>query len=297
MMSEMDNMKIIFSIAVHESRECVLDMCRNISYFVPNSKIILHCARGFDLLIPDELKNAVIINPERFISGFMDGTLTLIHLSNLFFALDEDIGFDYFCPFGSNQLFVKHGFESYISNYDSSLTADLSNLDSQIKIFRRDRYTQKIISSNSYHKSAPEGCFYRGDLVREALQREDVRQWFIDSKQYYSTKYSLAIRKIIRQVIRIFRLAKLEIFMPSCLARFGYATEEVVLPSLFSGQKKGEKTCFIPWDRASLSITKADIDKIVKEETSLYSVKRVERNIDDIIRQYIRVEVGNNYER
>jgi len=295
-MSEVDNMKILFSIAVHESKECVSDMCRNIVYFVPNSIIVLHCAHDFSLTIPDDLKNSVVINPESFTSGFMDGTLTLVHLSNLYFSLEEDIKFDYFCPFGSNQLFVKHGFASYISNYDSPLTTDLSNLDSQSKIFKRDRYTQKIISSNSFFKSAPEGCFYRGDLVREALKRDDVTQWFNKSKQYYLTKNSLAIRKAIRQIIRVFRLAKLDIFIPSYLARFGYATEEIVLPSLFSGKRKGQKTCFIPWDRTSIAITKADIDKIIKEENFLYSVKRVERNIEDTIRQYIRVEIGNNYE-
>ncbi|WP_425653315.1 hypothetical protein ACPSLZ_14865 [Vibrio campbellii] len=289
-------MKNLFSIAVHESPDCVIDMCRNIIYFVPESIIVLHYKKGFNCSIPSDLQEFVHVNDHQYATGFMDGSLTIVHLSNLYFIIDKKIDFDYFSPFGSNQLFVKCGFSKYVMQFDSSLVSNFSESDSQRIVFNKDKELQNLSPNTRFLKSAPEGTFYRADLVKEFLLKSEVKAWFDSNQANYLSDKSLIFRSLIRQVIRGLRFLNLAMLIPSKLAKYGYASEEIFFPSFFSGNNCGDKTCFIPWDRESLFVTKDDVATLSQEESVFYSVKRIERKANDKVRLFIKDIIGNNYE-
>lgn len=111
-------MSVLFSIAVHENQDCVHDMIENILWFCPESTIILHIAKGFDFTLEPKFNASVHINKLQYYTGFIDGTLVYVHLSNYRYATRINLNFSTFVPFGSNQMFIKKGFESYVNNFD-----------------------------------------------------------------------------------------------------------------------------------------------------------------------------------
>lgn len=289
-------MKVLFSIPVHESESCVIDMCMNIIHFVPGSIIILHCQNGFEVSIPSDLSGVVYLNPTGYETGFMDGSLSVVHLSNLYYSLEIKLEFDYFCPFGSNQMFVRTGFSNYISKYSCSATDNMSDNDSQTVIFSKDRALNRVLAGKTILKSAPEGTFYHKDNVLNALRDPLLINWFSFIEKHYHSKFSLITRKFYRQLVRMMRLLKISFLIPPFIARFGYASEEILLPTLLSSKKLGKKTCYIPWGRDSLSVKIDDVLSVHNSNENYFSVKRVDRFYDDEVRTYIREITGHKYE-
>lgn len=55
------------------------------------------------------------------------------------------------------------------------------------------------------------------------------------------------------------------------------------------------KFCFIPWEKQDINVDINDIKRIFEPGLDFYSVKRVERELNDPVRTFIRVGLGHNY--
>ncbi|MBN8133421.1 hypothetical protein [Vibrio vulnificus] len=284
---------ILFSVAVHEDVEIVYDIISNISAMEPNSIVVFHCS-AFMSEVPnlDNFPNAYINNMSSY-TGYMDGSLLYVHLSNFRYAVDLGLKFDYFAPFGSNQMLVKSGLYEYISGAESNLSDKLNEQDIQVRSALLDSALMDISLRSAIKKGAPEGTFYSFDLIRTMYRTLSEKKWFqFDSKYIYGTNLGYKIRKLIcgwkSLMRRVFGDGLSIHLIPKSIIRWTYATEEVYFPTCCFRENKRvlPKYCYIAWKNENLLASVDDI-KNARASRHYYAVKRVERDILDPVRKYI----------
>lgn len=289
--------KVLFSIAVHERSDVVVDMLNNINRFVPDCLVVLHVANNLEIFLEDNLRKNVFINSCKIKTGFMDGTLFFVHSENVRFACKNKLQFDYVCFFGSNQLFVKYGFSNYLINnhISSSRPSNISELDPQIILAKSDTFLSKMLPNYALKKCSPEGSVYRTSNIVTELQK------FWSDETYnrilrvvYQTNSGFVLRKIFRNYSRLVRKYCpffIDFLVPKHIRFFTYASEEVYFPTMSKNEGSYINSyCFIPWSRSTLNVTISDI-KIINESDDykgIFSVKRVNREYNDPVREYIR---------
>lgn len=269
-------MQIMFSILIHEKLEVVLDQIINYRFFNPESGIVLHFSAGFDYenssITRDEFEETVknvgnvFINPESIRTGLFD--IIQAHLLN-FEYIEKICTFDYFALGASNELFIKHGVYQSMRNFDCGIgyMKVYKNMEwTQGRKAQEDRALQKIlqdVGGNEIIGSQVEGTFFKKSLFHEICK--------IINKNYDYKSMDVP-----------------------------YAREEMYFSTIIWNLKKGGKEIrihengmftYIPWER-DLKIESDDIKRLWKETSSLFSVKRVSRELNDYIRIYIREKAG-----
>ena len=266
---------IVFSIPIHEKFEVVLDQIINFFHFNPHCAIVYHISQGFNYktsqLSREEFNKAidkignVYINPESVRTGGAD--IIQAHLSN-FKYITSVADFDYFSMCSSNELFIKTGLIEYvndndcgiefldvISKKDSEWESGLKGLnDNELKGYL-SRY-----GVDKFYGSHVEGSFYRKDLFLEIV-------------------------------------CEIESFYDYLKMTFAYPREEVYFSTVawIINQKKHKlkilENGLFSWSRwhslLDLKIWVWDIGRLEKQ-IGVYSVKRVDRDINANLRMYIR---------
>lgn len=126
--AEMKMYDIVFSIPVHEKLDVVLDQIYNINFFNKNCAVVLHISQTFNyegsLLTREKFDKIVAqlgnvyINPDSLRTGAFD--IIQAHISN-FYYMNQTEDFLYFSMLSSNELFIKPGLFSHISDYDCGI--------------------------------------------------------------------------------------------------------------------------------------------------------------------------------
>ncbi|WP_163922334.1 hypothetical protein [Photobacterium sp. Alg240-V54] len=285
-------MSILFSIAVHEDEMSIIDLIDNINYYCKDCYIVLHLSKQSKLNLNIEHTN-LFINKNQFITGYADGTLSFVHYSNYQYANKNKLKYEYFIPFGSNQLFIKEGVEKYILGYDKSYIPNVSNDNYQLSIYRKDSVMIELLGLN-ISKSAPEGTFYKKQLIEDFVKNKKVERYFLDSEWLYKKNVGLKIRKVFCFTSKLFYKLDIIKYLPSFIARYSYASEELLFPSIISSGLTKDRFCYIPWHKKDLSVTIDEINECLSNGKYL-SVKRIERSYDDPVRKYIREVLSDNY--
>ena len=293
-MSKGRNVRLLFSIAVHESTSSVYDLIQNIKYFCVEPIIILHVSKVSNLFLDINKFENVYINDVSLITGFADGTLTFVHKENFFFAEKLKLNYEYFIPFGSNELFIKHGVEQYIDGTEKSYSPPPSENNYHYLISKQDKAVKTLIG-DVFFKSAPEGTFYHKKLLTLFFNDQYVKAFFEKNNWIYKTFFGYRVRVISCLISKVFYKLKVTVLLPSIIARYSYASEEIIFPSINSSLNCKDKFCFIPWERESIKVSISDIEDILNTCDKYFSVKRVERDFNDSVRSYIRHNLGNNY--
>ena len=103
----------IYSLPAHEKPDVLIDQINNINRFNQQFSvlIVLHLSKRFNLS-DEQVKEIaeqpnVLINPERIITGFMDGSLFEAHLSNINHIYSLKINFRHFIFLASNMMFIR----------------------------------------------------------------------------------------------------------------------------------------------------------------------------------------------
>lgn len=290
-------MKIAISLPVHENAEVVIDQINNIRFFVPESIIILHVSKEFadwgDYNIKDfEKIDNVLVNPIRFSTSYSTGILVSLHLSNFEF-ISENQNFDYFNLHSSNELFFKSGLACYLRTFEAGFfTTLIDNKTTLIngKAALKDPLLKRInfeLGRNAIFKSQIEGSFYKKSIFSSIVNV---------IKNYSSKKIPLAF--LFRHDSTTSR------YLQSYLRKFFfqghlYAKEEVYFPTIGANFARalGTPYSYMNW-KNSLNLSKEELDNLMandgprtlngRQYLEFFSVKRVNRVIDDPIRQYIR---------
>lgn len=271
-------LKLVFSIPIHERLEAVVDQIVNIQSLNSDAGIVLHLSLGYsdansDLSLSDfeqllaNFEN-VYINPNRVRTGNYD--IIQAHIAN-FNYIKNIFDFEYFCMCASNELFVKPGLYDYISTYDCGL--DYNDVDKNVKWYagrqaKTDEALKSMMASVQTTKvvgSQIEGTFYRKNLFE----------------------------KIVKVIIEHYNYQAMDV---------AYAREEVYFSTIFWALNKADEYrvlkqgmfTFCPWERQfTMNVRLKEVQEIIcNGKIHLYSVKRVDRKINDCIRAYVRQLYG-----
>jgi hypothetical protein len=265
---------------VHENNDVIRITIDNVRSYIQNFTIVLHVSEtfaDFDWSIRD-LPN-VLINPIRQ-QTLVWGNFLGIHLSNHRHAVASGIKYSRFCILHTTEMFVKHGLESSISNHSHALWYNRSTMP------RNTEWPQLQIATES-------GMFY-GIFPNDS--------WYIGC-QIEGTWYSIELMEKIYNLV-----SNKKPWMLS--SKITWPLEEVAFPSLanfFSNDGEyGNPYCayFLPDRPTSID----DVDNVIFDQpvklwmpngwlkpnppiltssVDKYSVKRIDRNSNDAVRQYI----------
>ena len=254
--------RIAFSLLVHEKPLVILDQIVNILTFNPNSIVVLHfnpnfrnndCLNHKELIALLENEDRVIVNPHPVnvsIDNIIQG-----HLSN--YHCVENLEFDYFYLIASNELFVCHGAEDFVEKFDYGCFHNKNNDWVYFEKMSSDESLANILcqsSNQGYYLSQVEGSFY--------------------SKAIFSSMVGLIEKNFDYKNQKVV-----------------YPREEIYFSSITGKMYQNLKRyngclCFINWKRG-LFVSIKDVKKVIGSD-SLFSVKRVDRQIDNYLREYIR---------
>lgn len=287
---------IVISLLVHEQPLVVIDQLQNIKKFVPNSITIVHINRCFSgdprLIIEYAIDSSVLINENFLAVGWAD--LIQAHNSNFRYA-KQQLGqaFDKFCLHASNDLFVRSGVESYINSHHCGVNTFVTHKDMQWTPRRRAEHDDQLrdmlnyVGSDSICCSQPEGTFYDVTLFEEINRVIDL--FFVRDKiKSYQTKNDNDHNNTL--------YAREEVYYPTLAKQL---STQITFPYVFSE--------VMSWPRVSIDNNLIDqvrnittpaeycLERRLFEKQQqlydrdfLFGVKRIQRKIDDPVREYVR---------
>jgi hypothetical protein len=296
----------IYSLPAHEKIEVLVDQINNTNKF--NSRfsirIVLHLSQRFVLSTSEiEILSAlpnVLINPERLLTGFMDGSLYEAHLSNISFVYSQQIEFGHIIFLASNLMFVKQM---------AILKSDFIG-SSHDAILHKGWYQgwMAIRDSNINHFHLY-GCQIEGLFISKAL----LDKMFpylkkISYKQLFTNSDVVKRNSFWAKVFRQFRKKRFSKWVKTDyplkpkrwlsfgifpFARIAYATEEVYFSTIARLFEKefifsGKEISFQDWKNSNIVTVESITWLRESGQTDYVCTKRVDRIYDDPIRTYIR---------
>jgi glycosyltransferase involved in cell wall biosynthesis len=268
----------IFACLVHESRECVIDLVRNLSYLDPSSLILLYNGgkdtRLLDQSFPFE-RYGVVLHPRPRQLAW--GKLHDFALDCMKFALDN-YPFDTLTIVDSDQLAARADYSDYLAQF----LVDESDIG---------------LLGNSPGPQPPNtqvgpaaAAFREIDLWRPFLRRfRGGEQKFVHWTFWPSTVFTAdAARDLIelfakdRQLKDLMRRTRI------------WATEEVIFPTLVAllGYRVAANPCSYEYVRYRQPCTVRELETALARP-DVYWIHPVPRQYGDILRQHIRTRFNH----
>jgi hypothetical protein len=297
--------KIAISLPIHENIAVVLDQIDNIRYFVPNSIIVIHVSKQFTGWKGHETSDLerfdnVTVNPIRMGTSLGLGVQCDIHLSN-FKHVREIENIDYFNLHSSNELFVTHGMDAYVRDFDAGF------------------FNNKVFESES-KGWAPGKCALMDRVLLDMMYEQGIGHMLVSQIEgsFYKSDVFERVFGVIRnaggnvsginRIIGNSTLQRIPHFNGVFQKAYNrarpnrplYPKEEVYFPTVASkfSNKVGYPYCYANW-RRNLLLSTDEIDACISGEMSkstevekasemrFFTVKRVPRVMDDPIRAYV----------
>lgn len=168
----MENKKILFNIAVHESIDAVNDLIDSILWSYEYSYVVLHVNANWNDFDEKKLKylnDKVFVNNTRFpLEKFYGLGGILILNINYFNTLNID--YDYVVLASSNELYVKKIDIKYIesSKFGSEYYPIPQDYDER-KFIKISKELEKISSSNGMYHGFFEGTFFEKNIANQMV--------------------------------------------------------------------------------------------------------------------------------
>ncbi|MFN5362273.1 MAG: hypothetical protein ACK5B4_04280 [Bacteroidota bacterium] len=296
----------VYSLPAHEKPQVLIDQIQNLNKFNKHFSvlIVIHLSQRFNLTDEDLQSIAsqpnVLLNPERLITGFMDGSLYEAHLSNISFLYSNQIQFSHIIFIASNMMFVRKM---------KKITSDFIGSSHDAVTHRGWFQAWMAVRDNNINKFQLYGCQIEGLFISKKLLNKMLpylksishKALFIDPD---SLKRKTFYVKLIRQ-LRKYRFKKWVktnyplkpiryfTFSHFFFARIAYATEEVYFSTIARLFEKeftfhGKEISFQDWENSNI-VTVQSINWLRSDDNKDYvCTKRVDRIYDDPIRKYIR---------
>ena len=273
-----------------DPNEVIADNLANIAKFVPSATVVLHANEAFtrfDAARFKEMTN-VVVNPRRW--NFSHGFSQLaIVLSSYLYARNLDIDFDYVTITHSGEMFVKHGVFDYMSQHEFGIwnpPGTLSSLNGwpAYEFVRREPMQEALrtlFDASDMHQYAAghiEGSFY-------------TRELFDRMYQEFCARFSMITMHSIPVFIE-------ELLLPTFafhLSRTKTPAHPINAILLHKGHAPLDSMDMVERIRNNEMIPGVWSPSMFKpaielfDSTHIYTVKRVNRVIDDPVRQAIRM--------
>jgi hypothetical protein len=119
-----DKLRLLFIVPCHENNECLLDTISNIKKFNSNDEVFI-CIKintTFEDFNPELflLENVVTFSDKFGNHAKKHGSQFMSIINSYKFAKSQFGEFDYVTIFHTSQLFIKHGYSTYIRDFDTS---------------------------------------------------------------------------------------------------------------------------------------------------------------------------------
>jgi hypothetical protein len=257
-------MDIVYSLTVHESPECVLDLIKNIIFFNKDLKIciVIHTNNVMYEELKDLKLTNIFINPSHFDKKLANVTIFKAHIENFLFSKQLDIYFKYFIPIASNCYFHKE--------------LKLEYIETLLKKF------EPAIKGTDYNNGWDWWpSIFKNKKIIEILNQEKCVDLFISEHEGQVHTYD-SISYISDTIIKYNIFENVE--MPDTVfEEFMFST----LYARFTG-KKVVNICKMFWD---LPLFRPNVQHI--EDSDKPMVKRVLRNFYDDVRIHFRNKTNN----
>lgn len=287
---------IIFSILAHQGKDVLFDQLINFKKFCPGSNFVVHINKNSELFLQ---KNKII---ESLPSNCHVNKVSLkvdrhdiiqAHIENFRYC-ERVFGkiVSHFCIHASNDMMVRSGLESYIFSHECGVH-QLKNYEEMPHWtpYIRSKFDPQFVEMCKYvgakdtFGSQPEGTFYKTELFEEMcnivekyFDREKISSYMTKDKE--DTNNTLYARE--------------ELYFPTLASKL---SNNIAYPYLYSevvaAQRKitpqlinSIRNCSISQDDCLEMHRFKEIQIYDKE--NLYAVKRVSRNMNDNLRQFIR---------
>jgi hypothetical protein len=174
-------LQLAFSLPVHEDNLVVTNQLKNIFKYNPGCTVVLHVSKlfvDFDRQYFQSMPG-VVINPHRyrlFHDGrvFLHGTgLLLSHCSNFCYLQEIGLSFDTFCLISSNEMFVREGLADYVNQVKNGFQAVRFDLKQDWHVFSRriDQHPSlsallDSLDTNIVYGGQTEGQFFEKTLFQ-----------------------------------------------------------------------------------------------------------------------------------
>lgn len=311
--------RVAISVPVHEKPEILRDQALNFGYFFPEALLIIHVSKSsndsYESFIDatDGLSN-VVFNPDRTVTRWGDALGP--NFRNIRFALTELEGIDYVTFASSTDMMVKRGVFNYITKTNLAFN-HLSIVESSSKspIVQEcflDKSFQSLLNElgiDYANYSQIEGSFYSSSLMQQILpiieRHFDV--YSCDAK-YFREEFAFStIAKFINNnnlkssvgfpyTLRgMFAYNWARSFENHCqiinpLSRIAARILRIAYPSFW---KLSTLTRSLQYDFDNLRFF-AKCNNIEQfKPSSIYSIKRVNPDLNDPIRCYLRSQILN----
>jgi len=272
-----DSSKLLFSIPVHENQNIINNQIENILNFNPNSKIILHINKNFNIFNKDYTSyKDVYINSKRFNYSFAKGLLW-IHINNFLEAINLNIDFEYFIIISSNEMFIKNGLNKYIENAKNGLQIVEFNVNNKWHNFHKNLDEDETIKNllqelnlKNFYGGQTEGQFYQKDIFK------NISSIYL---KHFGNKelHNFETEEIIPQTI--FKSFNINYSLPFTLQNYSnkiiYSEEyikDLIENKIIIKNNYLDNTLFSP--------------HIDNDCSSIFSIKRIDRNFNNI-RNYL----------
>lgn len=188
----MNDIKILFSMPVHENNDLIRNQIENIKKFIRNPKIVIHVNKfwdGFDYDIIKQYSDVYVNSNRVYGRSKIDSHLSMI-ISN--FEYGKTVcDFDYFCCFHTTEMFIKPGLEEYIgNNMISHQHFPQINNPNILNVLSRTKLADYIPKYNLFNNHV-EGNFYHKDIFSAVIGNIRVELPDLDDNQGFSIEETL----------------------------------------------------------------------------------------------------------
>ncbi|MFT4156069.1 glycosyltransferase [Parafilimonas sp.] len=270
------SLKNVFACLVHNSKECVVDLVKNLHHNDPSSTIILYNGGGDKRLFEGSFhfeKYNALIHPKPALA--QHGYLHNFALHCMEYAL-HNFEFDSITMVDSDQLMLKKNYSAYLkaSSVFSNNVGMLSN--------KPQRLTSRDLNTEVWPAIQ---AFKEYDLWKPLLQKfKDGESRFVHWTFWPSCVFSSSASK---DLIKLFKEDKT---LQSILRRTKiWATEEVILPTLTAllGYNIAINPCNYEYVKYQKEFSVEDADSAWKQP-NVFWMHPVKREYDDALRKKIR---------
>jgi glycosyltransferase involved in cell wall biosynthesis len=276
-------LKNIHACLVHESKECIIDLVRNLHYHDPASIILLYNGGNdhslFEIDFPFERFGAVI-HPDP--SPVKHGYLHNFALDSMDFAL-KNFSFDCITMVDSDQLAVRQNYSAYLKQ-SLTLSPHVGMLSSKPR--RLTINDNADIDVWPAMQALKEFYLWKPLLQKFKNGEDKFVHWTFWPSSVFSADAS-------RDLVKLFKENKLlhEIMNQTNI----WATEEVILPTLVAvlGYEIGLNPCSYDFVKYQRSFTLHDVIAALNNPDSFW-VHPVKREYNDSLRDHIRQQ-HNHY--
>lgn len=198
---------IVFSVLVHESPECIIDMLVNFALYNSNHriKVILHPNKEmYDVLAKMMFPDWVILYPNPTVKRRFTQDILRSHIETYMYLHDLNVKFKYFCLMASNCMFVK---QLDLHELVSDLSSEL-NIDCDGAYYEREdkwhwiRYkmNKELIALFTDHGITPVCGLIEGSIYANKIFQE-IANYLIVNKVFEKIVVEFPLEEIVLQSI------------------------------------------------------------------------------------------------